>query len=111
VAWADPKNFLDDTKPQQRDADDSDEEEIFSADGIVRSTGKMLESSGDMLQQGTLDICRMKDANQHNPSNAVIQSVQFHPNGQLLLTAGLDKTLHLFQVDGTNNAKVENVFV
>lgn len=115
VAWADPKNFMADKasqQPQSSGADsDSDEEEIFSAEDIVRSTGKMLESASDVLQQGTLDICRMKDANQHNPSNAVIQSVQFHPNGQLLLTAGLDKTMHLFQVDGTSNAKVENVFL
>lgn len=113
VSWADPANFLNESAQKQgaADPDDSDEEEIYGSDDITRSTGKMLESSGDVLQQGTLDIVRMKDANQHNPSNAVIQSVQFHPNGQLLLTAGLDKTVHLFQVDGTNNAKVEDVFL
>lgn len=112
VAWADPQNFLGD-KSQQDGGDmaSDDEEEALSAEDIVRTTGKLLESAGDVLQQGSLDICRMKDANQHNPSNAVVQSVQFHPNGQLLLTAGLDKTLHLFQVDGTSNAKVENVFL
>ncbi|KAF4325490.1 hypothetical protein BBO99_00000334 [Phytophthora kernoviae] len=103
VAWADPTNFL----GEHENSDDSDDEEA----DLVRSTGKMLDSSGDLVPQGSLDIVRMKDANQHAPSNAVIQSVQFHPNGQLLLTAGLDKTLHLFQVDGTTNAKVENVFV
>lgn len=71
----------------------------------------MLENSGELLPQGSLEIVRMKDANQHAPSNAVVQSVQFHPNGQLMLTAGLDKTLRLFQVDGSNNANIENVFV
>lgn len=112
VAWADPENFLSTKKqPQHGDDSDSDEEEARSAEDVVRTTGKMLETAGDVLQQGSLDICRMKDANQHSPSNAVVQSVQFHPNGQLLLTAGLDKTLHLFQVDGTTNAAVESVFL
>lgn len=101
-----------DANPEPTSSDDEDDEERqHTADEVVRSTSKMLVSSSDVLPQGTLDICRLKDANQHAPSNAVIQSVQFHPNGQLLLTAGLDKTLHLFQVDGTTNAKVENVFV
>ena len=40
----------------------------------------------------------MKDANQHGPSRAAVQSVEFHPLGQLLMTAGLDKRLRLFQV-------------
>jgi U3 small nucleolar RNA-associated protein 18 len=90
------------------DSDDSDGEEEAE---LIRSTGKMLEASGEFLPQEKLDLARMKDANQHAPSNAVVQSVQFHPNGQLLLTAGLDKTLHLFQVDGSNNANIENIFV
>ncbi|TYZ63226.1 hypothetical protein PybrP1_002029 [[Pythium] brassicae (nom. inval.)] len=114
VAWADPENFLSAAKKPSRRGDDSDsdEEEALSAEDVaVRSTGKMLDSAGDVLQQGSIDICRMKDANQHGPSNAVVQSVQFHPNGQLLLTAGLDKTLHLFQVDGSTNAAVESVFL
>ncbi|KAG1711779.1 hypothetical protein DVH05_009022 [Phytophthora capsici] len=105
VSWADPKNFLGD---RQVDSDDSDNEEEAE---LLRSTGNMMEDSGDLLPQGTLEVARMKDANQHAPSNAVIQSVQFHSNGQLMLTAGLDKTLHLFQVDGSNNANIENVFV
>ncbi|KAG6619317.1 U3 small nucleolar RNA-associated protein 18 [Phytophthora cinnamomi] len=105
VSWADPKNFLGD---RQVDSDDSDNEEETE---LIRSTGKMLEDSGELLPQTTLELVRMKDANQHSPSNAVIQSVQFHPNGQLLLTAGLDKTLHLFQVDGSNNTNIDNVFV
>ena len=39
----------------------------------------------------------LTDANKAEPSGAVVQSVEFHPNGQLLLTAGLDKRLRLFQ--------------
>jgi hypothetical protein len=32
-------------------------------------------------------------------------------NGQLLLTAGLDKSLRLFQIDGSRNPKVQTVFL
>lgn len=105
VSWADPKNFLSDRKIEADDSDNEDEA------NLIRSTGKLLEESGELLPQGSLEVARMKDANQHAPSGAVIQSVQFHPNGQVLLTAGLDKTLHLFHVDGSMNANVENVFV
>jgi len=40
-----------------------------------------------------------------------VQALQFHPNGQLLLTAGYDKTLRLFHVDGKKNAKVQSMFL
>lgn len=41
---------------------------------------------------------------------ATIQAVQFHPNGQLMLTASMDKRLRLFQVDGVHNPKVQSVY-
>ena len=47
----------------------------------------------------------------HQHTQAVIQAVQFNPSTSgLLLTAGLDKTLRLFQVDGTKNEKAAGVF-
>lgn len=50
------------------------------------------------LPAGTIEVTPLTDANKAEPSGAVVQSVDFHPNGQLLLTAGLDKRLRLFQV-------------
>jgi U3 small nucleolar RNA-associated protein 18 len=41
---------------------------------------------------------------------AVVQSLQFHPDSELMLTAGLDKTLRIFSVDGNENAKVASYF-
>ena len=43
-------------------------------------------------------VTPLADANKAEPCDAVVQSIQFHPNGQLLLTAGLDKRLRLFNV-------------
>ena len=44
-------------------------------------------------------VTPLADANKAEPSTAVVRCVEFHPNGQLLLTAGLDKRLRLFQVE------------
>ena len=83
---------------------------------LLREGGAMVEedgglaSSGRGLPQGTLEATRVRDANAAEPSNAVLRSVAFHANGALFLTAGLDKTVRLFDIDGTNNPKVQGVF-
>lgn len=41
----------------------------------------------------------------------MIQTVQYHPNGQLLLTASLDKRLRFFSVDGGDNPLVQSVYL
>jgi U3 small nucleolar RNA-associated protein 18 len=41
----------------------------------------------------------------------MIQSLQFHPTAPVLLTAGLDKTLRLFQIDGKLNPKIQSVYI
>jgi WD40 repeat protein len=50
------------------------------------------------VKLGDVQVTPLADANKAEPSTAVVRSVEFHPNGQLLLTAGLDKRLRLFQV-------------
>ena len=51
-----------------------------------------------VLSAGLLEATRLKDANIQEPSKATVQSVEFHPSGQLLFTAGLDKSLRFFSV-------------
>lgn len=65
--------------------------DILSGAGALLGRNKQLAS-------GLIETTRLKDANQQEPSKSVVQSVEFHPAGQLLLTAGLDKRLRLFQV-------------
>lgn len=50
------------------------------------------------MPAGVIAIAPVTDANKAEPTAGVVRSLQFHPNGQLLLTAGLDKRLRLFQV-------------
>ena len=39
-----------------------------------------------------------------------MRSVEFHPNGQLLLAAGLDKRVRFFSIDGLRNPSVQSVY-
>ena len=64
---------------------------------LLSSAGTLLGCSR-VLPPHMLEAVRVKDANQQDPSRAAVQSVEFHPLGQLLMTAGLDKRLRLFQV-------------
>jgi U3 small nucleolar RNA-associated protein 18 len=94
--------------------DSSDDEENYNDredenNYLFTSSKALLGDSSSRLQPGYLNIIRCKDANQHDPSKSVVKSVSFHSSGELLLTAGLDKTLRFFQVDGIVNAKVHGI--
>lgn len=104
------------------DSDDSDLDSdaggkwgTLKASQLMRSTGTILSARASVgrgamtLSSGTLDIRRVTDANKQDPNKAVVQAVEFHPSGRLVMTAGHDKTMRLFQVDGKRNAKVQGV--
>ncbi|CAE7868859.1 UTP18, partial [Symbiodinium sp. KB8] len=63
---------------------------------VLRQTGSLTSSSA-LLPRGSLDIVRVKDANYKSPAKAVVTAVDFHPSGQLLMTASMDKKVKLFQ--------------
>ncbi|KAL2613808.1 hypothetical protein R1flu_025500 [Riccia fluitans] len=71
----------------------------------------LVVKSKTRLPHGLIEVSRMRDANSEEPSSAVIQSVQFHRNAQILLTAGFDKRLRLFQIDGKRNPKLQSIFL
>lgn len=84
---------------------------------LMRSTASMLNADGGgVLPAGEIRMLRLKDANHRAPSNkASIQSVRFMRRGDqgtpLMLTAGFDKTLRLFSIDGKANRKVQSTFI
>ncbi|RKP07748.1 WD40-repeat-containing domain protein [Thamnocephalis sphaerospora] len=96
------------------DEDDSDaemevEEDASNALGLLQQSSRLLAKASRRLATGRLEVERVKDANQKAYSKMAVQSVEFHPNGQVLLAAGPDKTLRLFQVDGKHNDKIQSV--
>lgn len=80
-------------------------------DDILRTNEDLVVKSSVKLLPGLLEYSRLVDANADDLSNSPINSVQFHRNTQLLLTAGLDKKLRFFQIDGKRNTKIQSIFL
>ncbi|KAJ0243472.1 U3 small nucleolar RNA-associated protein 18 [Hirschfeldia incana] len=96
------------TDSQIIDGDSSDEDD----DDVLRTNEDLVvKSGGSKLCSGLLEYTQLADANIADPSNAPINSVQFHQNAQLLLTAGLDRRLRFFQIDGKRNTKIQSIFL
>lgn len=103
------------------DDEDSDEEDkhiegygskdVKLVDDILQSNEDLVVKSRTKLLPGLLEYSRLVDANAFDPSNAPINSVQFHRNSQLLLVGGLDKKLRFFQIDGKRNTKIQSIFL
>lgn len=103
---------------------DSDEESEFengvvvasgykgdeNLDDILRTNEELVMRRGAKLLPGMLEYSQLVEANAEDPSNAPINSVQFHRNHQLLLAAGFDRKLRFFQIDGKRNKMMDVIF-
>ncbi|XP_032641067.1 U3 small nucleolar RNA-associated protein 18 homolog [Chelonoidis abingdonii] len=93
-----------DTKKARKSANDDDSDE----DELLRKTGNFLSAS-ESLPRGILQMKNCLDANNERPSDAKLRTVQFHPSAQVVMTAGLDRSISLFQVDGKTNPKIQSI--
>ncbi|KAF9364607.1 U3 small nucleolar RNA-associated protein 18 [Mortierella sp. NVP85] len=113
-SWAQPEG----SKKRRRrnvgadsDSEYSDEEEQHEDNSILtRVKGYIEKTKLRILSPESISVTRVKNANQMGYSKSVIQSVEFHPNSQMLLTAGFDRTLRLFQIDGKFNQMMQSIF-
>ncbi|CAK0782784.1 hypothetical protein CVIRNUC_005979 [Coccomyxa viridis] len=87
-----------------------DSEDDEDAEALLASAGGLLARPAQ-LPPGLIETTRMRDANIAEPSKAVVQSIEFHPDGQVLMTAGMDKRLRFFQVDGARNPKIQSIYL
>lgn len=106
--WAKPQ-----PSKKKKKHDDSSDSSSDEDDGhLLRRAGRVVDTSRQQhLTQGFLDIKRMKDPNQTCRPNAVIQSLEFHPSSNVMLTAGYHKTVDLFQIDGHSNPKLHGIYI
>ncbi|XP_036609892.1 U3 small nucleolar RNA-associated protein 18 homolog [Trichosurus vulpecula] len=86
--------------------DESDEDE----DDLLKRTGNFISTSAS-LPRGILQMKSCLNANAERPSSAKISSVQFHPSAQVIMVAGLDNAVSLFQVDGETNPKIQSIYL
>ena len=84
-----------------------DEMELDGSEGddrverLLQSTAGILsQRKSKVLEKGNIDIIRLRDANQSARTEGDVESVQFHPSPtvSVLLTAGADRRLRLFNV-------------
>lgn len=90
------------------DDDEEEEEEEDEDDELLRRTGNFVASS-DRLPRGILRMKKCLHANSTRPSEDRLTTVQFHPSAQVVMTAGLDQSVSLFQVDGKTNPKIQSI--
>ncbi|KAL7217758.1 hypothetical protein ACSBR2_011071 [Camellia fascicularis] len=112
-----------DSRPRNYSSDDEDSNiengavlarsynDVEGVDDILRTNEDLVVKSSVKLLPGLLEYSRLVDANADDLSNFPINSVQFHRNAQLLLTAGLEKKLRFFQIDGKRNTKIQSIFL
>jgi U3 small nucleolar RNA-associated protein 18 len=82
------------------------------ADVTRRAGGSVtVEGKPQRLAPDELGVKRATNANVAAVSNCVVQSVEFHRNSQLMLTAGFDQCLRLFSIDGLRNPLTQQVFM
>jgi U3 small nucleolar RNA-associated protein 18 len=63
------------------------------------------------LAAGRVELTRVRDGNIHERSNAVVQSIEFHPSGKMLMSASYDKRLCFYSVDGVRNPLIQSLFL
>eukprot|EP00440_Ansanella_granifera_P042979 gb/GFBE01046598.1/.p1 GENE.gb/GFBE01046598.1/~~gb/GFBE01046598.1/.p1 ORF type:complete len:531 (+),score=105.84 gb/GFBE01046598.1/:1-1593(+) len=96
--------------PVQADEDSSDSEEEVKPKAVASSARPLAAGTASgFLKPGELEVKKLKElpmVGGLKKGPATIEALQFHPSSELLLTAGRDKTLRLFAVDGDENPKV-----
>ncbi|KAM6240330.1 U3 small nucleolar RNA-associated protein 18 homolog [Spheniscus humboldti] len=102
-AWADLEN----RKKSKTTASDSDSDED---DDLLCRTGNFISNS-ESLPRGILKMRTCLPANQERFANGKLVTVQFHPSAQVVMTAGHDRSVSLFQVDGIRNPRIQSIYL
>ena len=124
-AWVD-KLAQDDEEDEETNSSDDDivlDDEEGNQDQVngkeTAALSKLLSSTHQfivtkqlkLISPSRISITRLKDANYQKLSKGAIQAISFHPTHPILLTAGFDKTIRLFQIDGKTNNFITSYFL
>lgn len=124
-AWVD-KLAQDDEEDEETNSSDDDivlDDEEGNQDQVngkeTAALSKLLSSTHQfivtkqlkLISPSRISITRLKDANYQKLSKGAIQAISFHPTHPILLTAGFDKTIRLYQIDGKTNNFITSYFL
>ncbi|XP_065504124.1 U3 small nucleolar RNA-associated protein 18 homolog [Caloenas nicobarica] len=102
-AWADLENRKKSKGPASDGESDEDND-------LLCRTGNFISNS-ESLPRGILKMSTCLPANQERFANGKLVTVQFHPSAQVVMTAGHDRSVSLFQVDGIRNPKIQSIYL
>ncbi|OCT62695.1 UTP18 small subunit processome component L homeolog isoform X1 [Xenopus laevis] len=94
-------------RKKRRSKEDEDSEEE-NEDNLLSKTGNLLAQSS-YLPKGIIQIRQCLNANNERMTPVPLTTVQFHPLAQVVMTAGFDRSVSLFQVDGKRNQKIQSI--
>lgn len=86
----------------EEDAQGSDDESLMRSSSVMGHSGRGIPS-------GIITIEKLPDANREHPSKNGVKAIKYHPLNPLLMVAGNDRFIRLFQVDGVKNPLVHQV--
>lgn len=128
--WAKLPDSTKNTNPDTNSTKDRENLDLSDDDGNIADFSEhvqsLLQSAGTAVsdsrrartgtdvprkEQAILDLRVVTRANVQEPSNGAVCCLAFHPSGRMIMTAGLDKTVRLFHVDGETNEKIQSVHV
>uniref|UniRef100_A0A6I8REC9 U3 small nucleolar RNA-associated protein 18 homolog n=1 Tax=Xenopus tropicalis TaxID=8364 RepID=A0A6I8REC9_XENTR len=93
---------------KKRISKEDEESEEENDDNLLSKTGNLLSQSS-YLSKGVIQIRKCINANHERLSRVPLTTVQFHPLAQVVMTAGFDRSVSLFQVDGKRNQKIQSI--
>ncbi|POI34904.1 hypothetical protein CIB84_001340 [Bambusicola thoracicus] len=86
-------------------AADRELEELVFGDSLMAEEGELLQRLAGPQMKSCLP------ANQERLADGKLSTVQFHPSAQVVMTAGRDRSVSLFQVDGIRNPKIQSIYL
>jgi len=101
-------------RKRRRSEMESDDKVSGVLDGLLNSTTGITSSSSRVqLAKGIIDIERLRDANQASKSEGHVKAVEFHPSPtvSVMLSAGGDRRLKLYTVDGHTNPLLQTLHI
>ncbi|KAG8831431.1 hypothetical protein FRC17_003167 [Serendipita sp. 399] len=102
-------------KKRRRHEMEEDDEPISAVDKLLNTATSdiILPSTGHTLEKGTINIERLRDANQSSSTEGDVKAVMFHPSPSVsvMLSAGGDRRLKLFTIDGKTNPLLQTVHI
>lgn len=101
-------------RKRRREEMELDDPVSKNLDSLLNTTsGIAITKSKHILDKGAIDIERLRDANQASKTEGDVKAVSFHPSPtvSVMLSAGGDRRLKLYTVDGHTNPLLQTVHI